>query len=186
MCLLVEEIRINPDQSFNIVYQQRCERKQVINLINYLPFIIPISCRHYVHIKLGVSCLGYCYYFKGGVETVIIEKQMLLFTQLCKAVHANNILETNETTTETAPSTTTTTTTTTTAVPSTTRPTLVEFTPPVMKRLLRSRRSHNLIQLKAECCQGDLCNAFNLHDPNRKNMFFHHIFCCYNESWLNV
>lgn len=177
MCLLIEEIRINPDQSVSTVFQQRCERKEVINLINYLPFItqfrkiVDIKLRHYIHIKLGmISCIMSWILFiilREGVETVIIEKQMLLFTQLCKAVHANNILETNETTTKTAPSTTTTTT----ALPSTTRPTLVEFTPPVKKRLLRSRRSHNLIQLKAECCQGDLCNAFNLHDPNRKNIF---------------
>lgn len=90
MCLLIEEIRINPDQSVSTVFQQRCERKEVINLINYLPFItqfrkiVDIKLRHYIHIKLGmISCIMSWILFiilREGAETVIIEKQMLLFT----------------------------------------------------------------------------------------------------------
>ena len=79
------------------------------------------------------------------------------FFQLCKAVHANNILPVL-----------TTSTTTTTTEQTTTKQGLVEFTPPPFFRR-KKRNSHNMIQLKADCCKGDLCNSFNLHDPNCTN-----------------
>ncbi|XP_062572719.1 mucin-2-like [Saccostrea cucullata] len=94
--------------------------------------------------------------------------------QLCIAVHEHNKIPTPTSATTTAATTTATTTAattteepqTTTISTTTTTKKVVELTPPPLFRSLgRYRRSHNLIQIGADCCDDDYCNNFEIGGP---------------------
>ncbi|XP_061170019.1 mucin-2-like [Saccostrea echinata] len=88
--------------------------------------------------------------------------------QLCKAVHEHNIIPTTTTTTVATTTEEPHNTTISTTIPTTTTTTkVVELTPPpsIFRSLARYRRSHNLIQIGAECCDDDYCNTFEIGGP---------------------